>query len=162
MLRDKETKIEETTRDKVKIVERVGRKIEDIIANKDPWKHKDCGRPNCFICMTKTLREGNKNKDCTKRNINYEIKCLTCETIEKGRREEEAGDDVEKRKELEEKMKTPIYIGETSRSGYERGFEHLNNLATLSSKSVLLRHMVSEHEGNRMGYVCNKLQQDGV
>ena len=123
MLRNKETKIEVTTRDKVKIVERGGRKIEDIIANKDPWKNKDCGRPNCFICMTKTLRKGNKNKDCTKRNINYEIKCLTCEKIEKGRREEEAGDDVEKTKELEEKMKTPIYIGETSQSGYERGFE---------------------------------------
>ena len=50
-------------------------------------------------------------------------------------------------------METPIYIGETSRSGYERGFEHLNNLMTLSSKSVMLKHMLSKHEGNDMSQV---------
>ena len=42
-------------------------------------------------------------------------------------------------------MKTPVYIGESSRSAYERGLEHLNNLARLSSSSHMLRHMVQEH-----------------
>ena len=33
-----------------------------------------------------------------------------------------------------------------TRSGYERGFEHFNNLTRLSNKSVLLKHMLSKHE----------------
>ena len=37
-------------------------------------------------------------------------------------------------------------MGETSRSAYERGFEHLDKLATLSLNSHMLRHMVSDHE----------------
>ena len=37
-------------------------------------------------------------------------------------------------------------MGETSRSAYERGFEHLDKLATLSLNSHIMRQMVSDHE----------------
>ena len=37
-------------------------------------------------------------------------------------------------------------MGETGRSGYESGFEHLDQLASLSKKSVMLRHMEDKHE----------------
>ena len=50
-------------------------------------------------------------------------------------------------------MQTPIYVGETSRSGYERGFEHLDMLATLSSSSVMLRHMLLKHEKRDMSEI---------
>ena len=50
-------------------------------------------------------------------------------------------------------MQPPIYLGETSRSGYERGFEHLDMLATLSSKSVMLRHLLLKHEERDMSEV---------
>ena len=152
-LRERENKLFDITGDRVKVVERSGMKLEDILTNKDPWKGKDCQRENCFICSTKQLTEKNTNKDCTKRNITYEIRCLTCEAIEIGKVEEEAGDDYEKKEELMKNLQIPRYIGETSRSGYERGFEHLDMLTTLSSKSVMLRHMLSAHENKDMSEI---------
>ena len=92
LLRERESKLVETTGDKVKIVERAGRKIEDILTNKDPWKTRDCQRPNCFVCMTKMTTGQGKNRDCTRRNITYTLKCLTCEEKERQRIEIEAGD----------------------------------------------------------------------
>ena len=44
-------------------------------------------------------------------------------------------------------MKIPRYIGESSRSAYERGYEHLDKLVSLNSQSHMLRHMVAVHEG---------------
>ena len=106
----------------------------------------DCGRPNCLLCLTKTLTGKDKKKDCTKRNILYELKCLTCE--EKIRTEIEGSeDDEEIKKEKLKNMKVPRYVGESSRSAYERGFEHLDKLTTMNSKSQMLRHLVDMHEG---------------
>ena len=45
------------------------------------------------------------------------------------------------------------YVGESSRSAYERGFEHLDDLARISEKSIMLRHMVETHEGENLGEV---------
>jgi hypothetical protein len=39
------------------------------------------------------------------------------------------------------------YIGETARSTFERGFEHLSDLLNLSHKSHMLRHYVEAHMG---------------
>ena len=50
----------------------------------------------------------------------------------------------EKRKQREQ-IKKFKYIGETSRSSYERGWEHLNDLAQLKSTSHMLKHIVGEH-----------------
>ena len=43
-------------------------------------------------------------------------------------------------------MIVPRYIGESGRSAFERGFEHLDQLATLSKKSHMLKHMLFQHE----------------
>ena len=81
-LRKKEIELERITGDKVKVVEKAGRKLEDILANGDPWRGLDCGRENCFLCNTKHLTGKNKKQDCRKRNILYEIRCLSCEDEE--------------------------------------------------------------------------------
>ena len=44
-------------------------------------------------------------------------------------------------------MKVPRYVGKSGRSAYERGFEHLDKLASLQSNSHILRHLVDAHEG---------------
>ena len=85
--------------------------------------------------------------DCKKRNILYEIRCLTCEEQELEKIREFCGDDKNKIKEMEEKMSVPKYVGESGRSAYERGFEHLDQLASLSKRSIMLRHMIFKHEG---------------
>ena len=54
--------------------------------------------------------------------------------------------DENKKNTLKENMKIPRYIGESSRSAYERGLEHLDKLANLNSKSQMLRHMIEKHE----------------
>ena len=54
-LRKSEEKLKNITGDGVKIVERSGRKLEEILTGSDPWKGGDCGRQNCFLCSTKTL-----------------------------------------------------------------------------------------------------------
>ena len=147
-LRDKEMKLQEITGDRIKIVERAGRKLENILTNKDPWKGKDCGRSNCFLCSTKVLTGKDLKKDCTKRNILYEIRCLTCEKDELEKIDEICKDDEDetRKNKLKEQMKIPKYIGESSRSAYERGFEHLDKLASLSSNSHMLKHMLDKHE----------------
>ena len=62
---------------------------------------------------------------------------------------------MKRKKELEREMKEklPRYVGESSRSAYERGFEHLNSLASLSNKSIMLRHMLTDHEGKDMSEI---------
>ena len=72
-LREKEETLKEITANKIKIVERAGVKLQDILV-RDPWKGRDCGRLNCFICNTKVMNEKGSRKDCTKRNLVYEIK----------------------------------------------------------------------------------------
>ena len=43
------------------------------------------------------------------------------------------------------KIKQHKYVGETNRSIYERSWEHLNDLESLSVKSHLLKHAVEIH-----------------
>ena len=54
---------------------------------------------------------------------------------------------------MKEKVKIAKYIGETSRSGYDRGYEHLDKLASLSSDSHMLKHMVDKHQGEDLSSV---------
>ena len=65
-LREKESRLEEITGDKIKIVERGGKRLENILTGSDSWKGQDCGRKNCFLCITKNSMEKKSNKDCTK------------------------------------------------------------------------------------------------
>ena len=43
-------------------------------------------------------------------------------------------------------MKTSVYIGESCRSAYERGLEHLDIYTSPNSKSHMLRHVVQAHQ----------------
>ena len=62
-----------------------------------------------------TTQEGGH---CRTSNINYSITCKLC---------------------------NKQYIGESSRSGYLRGVEHLRALEKKSKHSVLYRHIASDH-----------------
>ena len=48
-LREKENELEKVTGDRIKIVEKSGTKLEDILTKTDPWKGTDCGRQNCIL-----------------------------------------------------------------------------------------------------------------
>ena len=58
----------------------------------------------------------------------------------------EEGDDKEKLKTLAEKIKIHKYVGDTSRSVFERSWEHVHDFENLSVKSHILKHAVDLHQ----------------
>ena len=98
-IRKKEDILKDVTGNKVKVVERAGMKIQDLLV-KDPWKGKDCGRENCLLCTTKMITGKGKRKDCTKRNLVYEIKCMTCDENAEKELEKEYDDKPDELEEL--------------------------------------------------------------
>ena len=144
LLRENEEKLEKMTRTKLKIVERTGIKIVDLVTRSNPWQGHDCTRQNCTLCVTK-LRTGKlTSQECSKRNLVYETHCLNCEEMEGQKIEKMEVEDQEKA-ELKRKIKLYKYVGETSRSSYERGWEHYNDMVTLKNKSHMLKHAILNH-----------------
>ena len=150
----------------LKVVERAGDKIQDLLHKSNPWEDKDCERKSCHPCLSSSKSDESEFKSCTKRSIIYETWCQTCLSKEekKLRRnrdifEEEIGlenlykEGQEKKKgkkrkvtdtKVEEILKFR-YIGETSRSAYERGVEHFKDLEFTRPKSHMLKHAVIHH-----------------
>ena len=96
--------------------------------------------------MTK-LRTGKlTSQECSKRSLVYETHCLNCEEIEGQKIEKMEVEDQEKI-EMKRKVKLYKYVGETSRSSYERGWEHYNDMVTLKNKSHMLKHAIINHPG---------------
>ena len=84
-------------------------------------------------------------QDCTKRCVVYETWCLNCEENERRKIEEEECEEGEKREKLRN-IRLHKYIGESSRSFYERGLEHLRDLKELKPESHMLRHYFDKHQ----------------
>ena len=103
---------------KYKYVEKAGASLESTMVTKDPWSTY-CGREICFPCMGE---EKNRGK-CMKQGILYVIDCLTCK----------------------EENKVTQYWGESGRSGFDRGQEHLMGLRNKSSNSCLWNHHQETH-----------------
>ena len=148
-LRTAEEELQKQTGVKIKIVERSGRKLVDILHRADPWLGKDCGRPQCLLCETKMKTEKDMRQDCTKRCVIYETWCMTCEEKEVRRIEEETEDEKERRKKIEE-IKLFKYIGESSRSLYERGLEHLRDKEELKADSHMIKHFFDQHSEEQL------------
>ena len=151
----------------MKIVECAGDKIVDFLHKSNPWEDYDCDRKECYTCKTSVECEL-PFKNCTKRSVIYNTWCETCEKKKERAKKEDVFDDEviglkelfatgkekekigRKRKvEKEERNKCPafVYIGETSRSAYERGQEHSKDLEFKRHKSHMLKHCVNHHDG---------------
>ena len=144
-LREAEEDLGDQTGVKVKIVERTGRRLVDLLHKADPWQGQDCGRPKCLLCMTKLRTGKDLNQECTKRCIVYQTWCISCEEKSKEKIEnDETLDEKEKKVKLS-KIKLFTYIGESSRSIYERGLEHITALEEMKPDSHMLKHYFDEH-----------------
>ena len=132
---------------RLKIVEKGGTKLVDILHKANPWSGQECGRMKCLLCISKK-REGKTNsQDCKKRNCVYETYCWTCSQ----RQDKETEEKFKELKptEIEDKKRKTrrfLYIGETNRSVYERGIEHQNDIPACKTSSNMLRHLLAEHE----------------
>ena len=149
MLRENEERLSQLTLTKLKIVERTGTKLQDILTKSNPWQGQDCTRENCLLCHTKARTDKLTSQDCSKRNIVYETTCVTCETLARKEIEE---DDLGDQEKLDKKKKIKLfkYVGESGRSAYERGWEHVNDMTTLNPRSHMLKHILLHHQGQDM------------
>ena len=59
---------------KIKIQERGGTKLQQLLPNTNPWSGNSCGREDCVTCM----QEGETKQNCFKRCVVYESICNIC------------------------------------------------------------------------------------
>ena len=168
-IRGKLKVLEEISSLRVKVVERTGEKVVELLHKSNPWEDEDCKREKCKFCD----KEETRGK-CKQRGVVYENECLLCkeggkeekesereswrgistivEEEEKPDKEEKTGkkrsrEEVKSNRDDEnlKKKKVVKYIGETSRSGYERLCEHWRDFENLSEKSHILKHYLNCH-----------------
>ena len=138
-LRREEEKISEMTGYKIKIVERSGGQVRRILCSKNPWAGSHCQREKCMVCN----QEGGGG-ECKRRSVVYMTTCTTCK--KKGEGGEEGNEKVREKGGAS-------YIGETGKSGFERGINHQDDHRRLQLDSHILKHQVLQHgEGERVEF----------
>ena len=75
-VRAKLSELEKVGKIKVKIVERSGTKLQELLHKSNVWEERDCLRDDCWVCTEENL--GGKKGQCYKKNITYETYCITC------------------------------------------------------------------------------------
>ena len=120
-----------------KFKEKAGMQLSRVICKTDPWAGKDCEREDCPMCETSMEVEGAKGQDCSKRNVLYETWCQDC----KDRDEKKAIEDGR------DPDNVPLYkyLGESARSSFEQGIEHLNDRRLMNTGSHMLKHLMENH-----------------
>ena len=127
----------------IKFAERTGRKLTDVLMSADLWGETACGRQDCLPCGLQAgnwepsdgpeppeplppsprqtdglMLEPSKNIKCWTESILYKLECLPCARV----------------------GTLAWYIGETSRSAFERGDEHVRNALNASDESAIAKH----------------------
>ena len=125
-LQKAENKIAKFTGERVRICERGGKTIREILHKSNPWSGGNCGRRNCLPCVN-----GDGKQDCFVKNCVYDIICLKC-----------SGDNKEKQGD-----KYSVYTGETARCQFLRGSEHLSGLLNKQPGNALYKHVTDVHQG---------------
>ena len=121
--REAEVELSKLTGFRIKIVERNGTKVKNILHVTNPWAEGKCERAGCYPCAT------GETKCCYKRNIVYTNTCRQCKGADgKG----EAGTGA-------------WYVGESSRSAFERGGEHWNDWVKKQPDSHIFKHQELAH-----------------
>ena len=129
-MRKKLESLEKLGQFKIKLVERAGNKIVDVLHKSDAWSMMDCEREDCLICKTETSNKGT----CRRRNVLYETFCITC----KNEREEVILEEENQSKNLsivqmpdgtEEANDTPVFV-EVEGKSEERVLEWENQAKT--------------------------------
>ena len=122
---------------RAKFIEEAGMKLSSMLVVKDPWFQLNggCGRRTCYPCISSK----GKGLSCRSESICYQIVCKLCQKNDE---------------------KKTIYIGETSRSGYERILEHMTMFKLKKEgdpeknqqNSVFWGHSRDSHQGTMKTY----------
>ena len=125
-LREREAELNKNSLEQIKIEEKGGLKIKDILGSKNPFKKSKCVQKTCPICVSSEFVEASEGEikiPCNTNNIGYRWICLTC-----------------KNKDI-----LKVYEGETGRSARIRGAEHVKDIEGQRQKSVLFKHKMTDH-----------------
>ena len=131
--RDRLSRLQEMMGFKMKVAERGGTTLKELFPLNNLWDGAKCEREDCPPCNQGTEEQLN----CFKRNLVYESICLLCNPG--------AGS---KGLLKEQNTEVPsIYVGETSRSLYERSREHWDLFEKGSTDSHIWKHHWLHHQG---------------
>ena len=125
------------------MVEMGGSSLGQLFSNRNPWAGTACGRTDCYTCHQGGNSE--RKEDCFRRNILYKSTCVTCED-----REIEKGKTSKNKKGKADLSGKNVYVGETSRSLYERSREHVKDGADRTEDSHIAKHWEQVHKGEPM------------
>ena len=119
---------------RVKMVEMGGSQLSQQFSNTDPWSGAGCEREDCYTC-----HQGGEEKkeDCFRRNILYESRCVACQEEQ----ERELKSTKKKSRKIDSDEKG-VYVGESSRSLYERTKEHWNDAVKDAPDNHMRKHWV--------------------
>ena len=121
---------------KVKIVERAGTSLKQMFPLTRIGGNKECGREECITCTQDS--RGEEIPPCNKRSVLYENICTKCNP---GVKENKTG------RPTQPSHPPSIYVGETSRSLFERGKEHWKSFKNKQEVSHILKHHQVHHGG---------------
>ena len=133
-LKKREKELNQNKEERIKIVEKGGIKVENILTKKDPFIKGKCSEKLCPLCKDESKKN---NIICNSNNIGYRWLCSTCQN----------------------NNKVKVYEGETSRSARLRGIEHLKSYFGKKDDSVLYKHKMLEHKDEDVEY---KMEITGV
>ena len=121
-LRKEEAVIAERAGYRVKIVEKAGTKLTDLLVRSDPYGGLPCGREDCLPCNSKAAT--NKMIPCWRTSLTYKATCNRCKS--KGIKAE--------------------YLGESSKSLRDRSSAHRKALRGAQTSSFMLKHNLLHHQ----------------
>ena len=132
-LRKREEELNRNNPERIKIVEKGGLKIKDILTSKNPFEKSECTQKSCPLCTESQAVVTNSGKvkvPCNTHNVGYKWSCIT----------------------RQERNITKVYEGETGRSARTRGVEHLKEFETKKEKSVLFKHKLADHKNETVKF----------
>ena len=117
---------------RIKVVERCGQALGSKFPLTNLWEGNTCGREACVTCN----QGGEYIPDCSRKNLMYENICISCNPgAAGGEKVEQVKDDI-----------PTLYVGETSRSIFERGKEHWEGAKKGAENNHMVRHVKMEHK----------------
>jgi hypothetical protein len=130
-LQQVEDRLADVTGYRIRISETSGTQLCRLLPSTNPWGQRDCERQDCYTCG----QGGEDAIDCKVRNVLYESACVVCN-----------GDKFEKKSKWDSfKEMVGVYVGETSRSIFERAGEHWQDVKAGKVESHMLKHWEADH-----------------
>ena len=125
---------------RIKILEKGGIKVKNLVCKSNPYKPNPCEKPLCPVCHKgkyTTLEEGGPSIDCRTNNVGYRFECENCKSCNK----------------------YSSYEGETARSIKTRAIEHVNDMIKMKVINPIVKHTKGNHPGCKPSF---KLKVTGV